>query len=102
MGRQADIILREYKPLNIFVYADKKSKLKRCMERAGKGEKEKEILHKMKKIDRSRASNRKLISDDKWGRKENYHICVNTSSMDIKVLAPILAEYVKAWFEEQK
>ncbi len=101
VGRQADVILKDHKPLNIFVYANKESKLKRCLERAKSGESEKEILRQMKRIDRSRAANRRIISDDPWGKKETYHICVNTSDMDIKVLAPVLAEYVRAWFSNQ-
>ena len=33
VGRAADVILRDYKPLNIFVYADKDSKVERCQRR---------------------------------------------------------------------
>ncbi len=102
VGRQADVILKDYKPLNIFVYADRQSKLKRCMERAASGESEREILKRMKKIDRARASNRRIISDQAWGRKEAYHICVNTSNIEIKDLASVLAEYVRAWFADKE
>ena len=38
IGRCADVILKEYNPFNIFVYADMDTKLKRCIERAPKGE----------------------------------------------------------------
>ena len=34
VGRAADVILQDYKPLNIFVYADKESKIERCQRRA--------------------------------------------------------------------
>lgn len=37
VGRNADIILREYEPLNIFVCASAEAKPKRCRERAAKG-----------------------------------------------------------------
>ena len=38
VGRGADVILKAYKPLNIFVYADKESKIERCQRRAPAGE----------------------------------------------------------------
>lgn len=37
VGRNADVILREYEPLNIFVCASAEAKPKRCRERAAKG-----------------------------------------------------------------
>ena len=39
VGRNADVILQEYHPFNIFVCASKEAKLKRCLERAGENEK---------------------------------------------------------------
>lgn len=100
VGRQADDILKDLKPLNIFIYADTPSKLARCMARAEKGETEKELLKQMKKIDKRRASNRRIMCDTAWGKRENYHLCINTSNREIKDLVPSLAEYVKAWFKE--
>ena len=38
VGRAADIVLKEYNPFNLFVYADMDSKIKRCQERAKAGE----------------------------------------------------------------
>ncbi len=102
VGRCADIILSEMNPMNIFVYADKKTKIKRCMERAKDGEslKEKDIEKKMKEIDKGRADLRRMLSDVKWGDKEGYHILINTSNKDIKDLVPALAAYVKEWFND--
>lgn len=104
VGRCADIVCREQKPLNIFVYADKLSKLKRCQERASENEQfsEKEMLKKMKKIDKERASYRSLFTEENWGRKESYHLCVNTSGKEIKTLVPALGEYAKLWFEQEE
>ncbi len=99
VGRQADIILAGMKPLNLFVYADKESKLKRCLERAHEGETERSIGKQMKKIDRDRASNRRIMTESEWGKRESYHLCINTSGVEIKDIAPALAEYAKAWFK---
>ena len=57
IGRCADVILKEYSPLNIFVYADMDTKLKRCIERAPRGE---NLIHtglerKIREVDKERA-----------------------------------------------
>jgi len=99
VGRCADVILQDYKPMNIFVYADQQSKLKRCQSRAEKNERftEKEMLKKMKQIDRERVAYRQLFTESEWGKKESYHLCINTSDKDIKALIPAIAEYVRLW-----
>ena len=99
VGRGADIILKDEKPFNIFVYADQSSKLTRCIARAAQGESQNEILRRMKHIDKNRALYRELLTDTVWGRKENYHLCVNTSGQEVKTLVPALAAYIKCWFE---
>lgn len=100
VGRCADVVCREMQPLNLFVYADKITKLARCQSRAAETERfsEKEMLRKMKQIDRERAAYRELFSETEWGRKESYHLCVNTSGREIKALVPVIGEYAKIWF----
>lgn len=103
VGRCADVVCRDMNPLNIFVYADKISKLARCQARAGEGEhlSEKEMLRKMKQIDRERAGYRELFTEEAWGHKESYHLCINTSGREIKTLVPAIGEYAKLWFGQQ-
>ncbi len=99
VGRQADLILSDLAPLNLFVYADAPSKIERCMARA-KGEiTEKKLKKQMKKVDKERASNRRAFGGGGWGKKESYHLCINTSGREIKELIPSLVAYVNAWFE---
>lgn len=100
VGRCADVVLREIQPMNIFVYADQSSKLKRCRERADENEhfSEKDMLKRMKQIDKDRAAYRSLFTEEDWGRKESYHLCINTSGKEIKTLIPAIAEYVNIWF----
>lgn len=102
VGRCADVLCRDMNPLNIFVYADRLSKLQRCEIRADESEhfSEKELLRKMKQIDRERAAYRELFTEEKWGKKESYHLCINTSGREIKTLIPAVASYVKVWFGE--
>ncbi|MBQ0038781.1 MAG: cytidylate kinase-like family protein [Clostridiales bacterium] len=103
VGRCADVILRDYHPLNIFVYADKESKLKRCQERAPAGENltRSELERKMKQIDKNRAKHRAMYADSKWGSKETYHLCLNTSGKEIKTLIPALAAFARSWFGDE-
>lgn len=97
IGHGADIILESYKPLNIFVYADKEAKIKRCMERAAADEKLTfaKLEQKISEIDKERAKHRALYTNAKWGDKGCYHLCVNTSCIEIKSLIPGLAAYVR-------
>lgn len=99
VGHGADIVLWGEKTMNIFVYADHASKLERCLSRAAEGETETDICRQMKLIDKNRAIYHELLTDTKWGRKESYHLCINTSGRNIKTLVPLLAAYVSGWFE---
>ena len=103
VGRAADVILREYKPFNLFVYADMPSRIKRCQERAQEDEQfsAREMEKRIKKIDTDRKRYHGLISEIPWGDKRGYHLCVNTTDREIKALVPSVAQYIKLWFEER-
>jgi len=102
VGRAADIILKEYNPFNLFVYANMDAKIRRCQARAVEGEKvsEREMEKKIRKIDSERSKYYEFFSNTPWGDKAGYHLCVNTSSMEIKKMVPLIAEYAKAFWEE--
>lgn len=101
VGRAADVILKEYNPLNLFVYAEMSSKIKRCRERADDSENmtDREFSRKIRQVDLGRAVNRQLLADGGWGDKESYHLCINTTDADIKKLIDPIAAFAKAWFE---
>ena len=103
VGRCADVILKDYHPLNLFVYADAESKIQRCIDRAPEGEhlSRNDIARRMKQVDKNRAQYRQMFADNKWGAKETYHLCVNTSGHEIKDLIPGLAAFVRCWFGEK-
>lgn len=104
VGRNADVFLREYEPFNIFVCADRDAKVRRCVERAPENEKltEKELVRKMKEIDRNRAKTRDLIGGPAWGERDAYHLTVNTTDWDIRELVPAVAEFAARWFGRSK
>ncbi len=100
VGRNADVILQNYNPFNIFVCADSDAKIKRCMERAPKDENltAKELIRKMKQIDKVRSQTRELIGGAAWGQRSAYHLTVNTSGWEIKELVPAVADFAAHWF----
>jgi cytidylate kinase len=104
VGRNADVILREYHPFNIFVCAAREAKLKRCLERASEEEKltEKELLRKMKRIDNVRSQTREIMSGSAWGQRDAYHLTINTTEWEIKELAPAVADFATRWFGRKR
>lgn len=100
VGRNADVILQAYKPFNVFVCAETEAKVKRCMERAPIGENltEKELIRKMKQIDKVRSQTRDIIGGHPWGQRNAYHLTVNTTDWEIKELVPAVADFAERWF----
>ncbi len=100
VGRGADVILRAYQPFNLFIYGDAASKLRRCREREEAGENltDRELLRRIQQVDAGRARYRQLLTGGKWGQRENYHLCLNTTGLDLKELAPLVAQYAQWWF----
>ena len=96
VGRCADYVLRDMDPFRIFVYADIDSKMKRCRERGddAKDMSEKELKQKISSVDKKRSRYYQFYTDNNWGDRINYDLCINTSSKDIKVLAKKLADFI--------
>ncbi len=101
IGRNADVLLKDYNPFNIFVCAEMQAKINRCKARAESGENlsEKQIARKIRQIEKNRRRIRDMISGDKWRDCGTYHMTVNTTDWCIKELAPAVADFAKAWFE---
>ena len=104
VGRNADVLLRNYAPLNIFVCADLESKIKRCIDKAliGEAPTQKEIEKHIKRIDKERASTRALLTEAKWGECTSYHLTINTSGWEIKELTPIISKLAELYFGDEK
>ena len=101
VGRCADVVLREHKPFNLFIYADQASKVQRCLARQSADENltENELKRRMAKVDKGRARYRALLTDSRWGDPAAYHLCVNTTGWDMHTLVDVLAPMVSGWFE---
>ena len=96
VGRCADFILKteDVKLFKLFIYADLDNRIQRCIDHAREGEDtsykamKKEIL----KIDKSRARYYEDYTLRRWGDKENYDICINTTNMNVDEMVPHLAK----------
>ncbi len=102
VGRNADVLLRDCQPFKIFVCAETEAKLRRCKDRASATENfsDKEMLRRMREIDKARARTREFLSGSEWGRRDAYHLTVNTSDWEVKALVPAVADFAMAWFSK--
>lgn len=101
VGRNADIILEDYKPYNVFVYANIESCLNRCRERDKNNSTDDQLIKNIKKINKGRKKNREIASGIPWGNKECYNLCLNTSSAKIKDLIKPVSELCNIYFESK-
>ena len=100
VGRGADVILKAYKPLNIFVYADKESKIERCQRRAPAGENmtASEIYNpkNQNNLNNSKTHNNK--NKNNCRPNKSYEQCITTSRRYVKDLVPAIAKFCEDWF----
>lgn len=97
VGRCADYILKEYNPYRIFVYASMDSRVKRCLSRKNDDEdlSEKKLVKYIKKVDKDRSKYYEFFTYQKWGDKENYDLCVNTTNVEIKEIVKVISKIFK-------
>lgn len=93
IGRCADYVLRSHPHcINVFVYADKENRLERvCREQEISRESASNIITK---TDKRRASYYNFYTGKKWGRPENYHLCVDSALLGVEGTAQMIAGIV--------
>lgn len=90
VGRCADYILHERKPMRLFVYADMQFKMDRCRKKAPSDEEplsDKELKQHITSIDKNRSKYYQFFTGQKWGERINYDFCINTTNLSIKEVA---------------
>ena len=97
IGRCADYILKDLKPLRIFVYADMDSKVERCKKKADGLEKlsDRQLVKHICEIDRERAKYYRYFSGAKWEDPAHYDMMINTTNLPIKDIAAGLARLLQ-------
>ncbi len=101
VGRCADFILKN-RPnvIKVFVYSsdmqfkiDRKVKYENCTEEEAK--------EKIKLIDKQRSDYYNHFTSQKWGDKENFDLCVDTSSLGVEEAINIIENYVKKYLDKK-
>ncbi len=93
VGRAADFVLRNNPNVfKVFISAPKNYRIKKIEEMYGDTPKEAE--KSLRKSDHNRASYYNTISGLKWGDRENYDLCID-SSIGNHATASIITEYAK-------
>ena len=97
VGRCADVILEEYHPFRIFVYASMDSRINRCIERSKEGEDldPKKLAKYIQNVDKHRAKYYEHYTKRKWADIENFNLCINTTNAVIKDIVPAIAKLFK-------
>jgi len=105
VGRDADVILREWHPFRIFVCAEMEARVRRCLrfeEKKPPEERmsEKEILRNIRRIDRARKQTREILTGKAAGDASVFDLTVNAGDWEIKKLAEATADFSARWFEQ--
>ena len=92
VGRCADYILRDRNPLRIFIYAEMSSKLQRCRTKVHETRTDKELRQQILRVDKDRAHYYEYYTGQKWGARESYDLCLNTTNIEIKQAVSMVAK----------
>ena len=94
VGRCADYALADRSNVvDLFIYADEASKIKRIMERYDLSEaKAKDMIIKK---DKQRQSYYNYYSSKKWGRADSYDLCINSGVLGVEGTVNLIVQYVE-------
>lgn len=97
VGRLANDIIEAEKTLDIFIYSsDMEKRVNRYLQREEKKDvTEKEIKKIISKVDKERSKYYEQNTCNKWKNMNNYALCIDTSIIEIKQAAKIIASALK-------
>ena len=94
IGRNADYILRNRNDvLNVFIHGDMPEKIQRI--RRLYSVKEQEAVKMMADTDKRRMTNYNYYTEQKWGKADNYTLCLNSSQLGYDRCEKIIMECMK-------
>ena len=96
IGRCADFVLASAsfgEFINIFVYSDLPTKLRRVMEVDGVDTKE--ALLRVQKINKSRSDYYRYYTGEAWDDMSRYDLTINTSKLELEPACTLILEYLK-------
>lgn len=90
VGRCSDYVLKdEADCLNLFIHANKEYRVKRIAQTNQINEKE--ALDVIIKTDKKRANYYNFYTDQKWGKIENYHLCIDSSKFTLEQIIQMIS-----------
>jgi len=94
VGRCADYILsvRE-NTFNVFIFAPIEDRVRRIMKREQMSEAD--ALKKIMASDRGRGNHYFRFTDNKWGKAQNYDLCINSSALGIEKTAQLIVDMAR-------
>lgn len=93
IGRSADYVLRYRDNVrNVFVFAPLEDRVRRVAERLSITEEE--ARDTVKSTDKRRKSYYNYFTDKKWGQREGYHVCLDSSVFGVDGCVRILKDIV--------
>ena len=100
VGRCADYALIDRdNVLNLFIYADKDSRIKRIMNRFDLNEQKAKDM--MNKKDKQRQSYYNYYSSKKWGHADSYDLCINSALLGIEGTRDLIVQAIED-FEKRR
>lgn len=105
VGRCADYVLAQMKPVRLFIYADMDSRIARCRlkEDDTEGVSDTELKKKIENVDKTRSRYYRFYTGRTWSDKDNYDLMINTSGIkDLRLLIPGLAAMIDSCFSTDK
>ena len=86
VGRCADFVLQGFQPFRLFIYAEICAKIARCRTKGADAAEmtDKELQQKIAAVDKKRARYYQFYTEQSWGDKANYDLCINTANTEIK------------------
>lgn len=100
VGRCADYVLRERKDvLNVFVYADKRYRAERIVKQYGESELEPE--KRLADKDKKRKLNYKYFTEQEWGKRQNYHLSIDSGFLGIEKSVALIVDAVGGAVEHE-
>ncbi len=95
VGRCADYVLKDYtRTVNIFIQAPQAYRLQEAMRRNNYTQVQAQEF--LKTVDKSRATYHNFYSDNKWGQREFYDLCIDSSRVPLEITVSLLKTYILA------
>lgn len=93
IGRNADYILKDRDDvLNVFIYGDTPEKIQRIRQIYHVSEKD--AVKMMADTDKRRMANYNFYTNQKWGKADNYTLCLNSSQLGYDRCEKIIMECI--------